>query len=109
MEWEGKSHIYSDNLDLEILQCVLASCDQQLPVSIGMLCTYAVNLVKSTLPVSYIQFNAFLVNIILTLWVFLAIARAVLWVFSKNKWAVLLVVLHCRYSDIGIIISNVGV
>ena len=34
-------------------------------------------------------------------------AWAVLWVFSKNKWAIL--VPHCRCSDIGIIISNVGV
>ena len=35
------------------------------------------------------------------------LAQAVLWSFSKNKWAVLL--LDCGCSDIEIIISNVGV
>ena len=61
---------------------MLASHDQQVPVSIDMLCTFTVKLIKSKLP--ELQFNA-------------SRALPVLWGFSKNKWAIL--VLHCMCLD----------
>ena len=52
----------------------------------------------------FIYFDVTLQSMML---IYKVLAQAVLWGFSTNKWAVLL--LDCGCSDIGLIISNVGV
>ena len=56
VEQERRKITYGDELDLEILEWLLAFRDEQLPISIHMLCIYAATLVKSKLP--ELAFNA---------------------------------------------------